>query len=255
MQRHGVCRDDRGKHRPTRFGPSRFSSARLDSVHFSQLADRALPCSAGAHDAPFITECSRRVSDLARPGSPSGRFPTPRARFDSTSVASTATVQSGTIRYYYDYYHLVLRVALPPRGVLPFVTRLLPSTAAAAATAYSLRSVYAHLSHSQLSVRRASGRSYRYHYRWETLSSYSGDNCHRRRVDFGLFRSHADSGDATRIQHPSIHPSPPEAGARPRNESRREEKEANSLPPVSTTLSVFPPSHYRRISAAMCSAV
>lgn len=54
-------------------------SARLDSTRFISVSWLTGRCpAAGAHDAPFITECSRRVSDLARPGSPSGRFPTPR---------------------------------------------------------------------------------------------------------------------------------------------------------------------------------
>jgi len=57
----------------------RLASARLDSTRFISVSWLTGRCpAADAHDAPFITECSRRVSDLARPGSPSGRFPTPR---------------------------------------------------------------------------------------------------------------------------------------------------------------------------------
>lgn len=105
--------------------PPRLGSTRLDSVHFSQLADRALP---RAHDAPFITECSRS-SDLARPepGSQAG-FPHSSACFDSAWTATAVTGNnslllrllplvlrllartlpsrySTTVYYYYYYYY------------------------------------------------------------------------------------------------------------------------------------------------------
>lgn len=83
------------------FGLVRLNSTQLDSVHFSQLADRALP---RVHDAPFITKCNRST-DLARPErEPVRRFPT--LRFDSASTATAATENNSPLLLhdYYDYY-------------------------------------------------------------------------------------------------------------------------------------------------------
>ena len=60
-----------------RLGPTRIASPRLGLTRFISVSWLTGRCPvAGAHDAPFITECSRGVSDLARQ-EPKRAFPHP----------------------------------------------------------------------------------------------------------------------------------------------------------------------------------
>lgn len=108
---------------------SRLDSDRLGATRFISVSWLTGRCpAAGAHDAPFITECSRSVSDLARPESPSGRRAFPRSSIPLRTReyrTRRARLQPGTIlatRLPLHRWHIVLSLSC---SILLLVTLLL----------------------------------------------------------------------------------------------------------------------------------